>query len=84
MKPSQAFGVVIRSLGIIAWIVAAFYAVSAIIALIWPTYRAGVAPWWHYLIGFAEFLVFGTVLLRKADWLVSLGYPTQRSDGSDV
>ena len=84
MEPSQAFGVVIRSLGVIAWIVAAFYAVSTIIALTRPTYREGVGPWWHYLIGFVEFLVFGLVLLRKADWLVRLGYRTHDSDRSDV
>ena len=79
MTPSQAFGVVIRSLGMIGWLAATFYAVSAILAMIWPDYRAGIAPWWHYAVAAAEFFIIGSVLLIKADSFVTLAYRTRHS-----
>jgi hypothetical protein len=84
MKPSQAFGVVVRSLGLVAWVVAAFYACSTALALIWPNYRAGIAPWWHYLLTCAMFVIIGLILVRKAEHIVAFAYRQQGSGGSDA
>jgi hypothetical protein len=84
MKPSQAFGVVVRSLGLLAWIAAIAYAVSSALAFFWPTYRSGLSPWWHYLLGVVEFGILGTVLVRKAEWLVRLAYRPSKSGAPDV
>ena len=84
MTPCEAFGVVVRSLGIMGWLTAAFYAVSTVLAMIWPDYRAGIAPWWHYAIAAAEFFAVGSVLLLKADSFVTLAYRRRRSTDGTV
>jgi len=41
MKPTQAFGVAVRILGLLSWVAAFFYFLSAFIAWVAPDYRAG-------------------------------------------
>lgn len=84
MKPAESFGVVVRSIGLVGLIVAAFYAISAGVALVWPAYRAGISPWWHYVIACLVFSTSGSVLLRKADWIVNFAYPQRKPGESDV
>jgi hypothetical protein len=68
MKPSQAFGLVVRVIGLFGWLAAFFYLVSAVVVLAAPDFRPGVRPWWHYLISAAVlFLVgwFAGVFVRR-------------------
>jgi hypothetical protein len=83
MTPSQAFGVVVRSFGLIGWLAAIFYGISAGLALIWPDYRAGFGPWWHYVIAGVEFFAIGTVLLLGADRIVAYAYRGHPPSSSD-
>ena len=48
MKPSQAFGVVVRVIGLLGWVAAFFYLVSAAAVFFAPNYRLNVYPWWQY------------------------------------
>jgi hypothetical protein len=84
MKPSQAFGVVVRTFGLVGWIAAFFYAISAIVAFLAPDYRAGIRPWWQYVVSAVVLFLVGWVLLRRAERLVVFAYRTKNSDASDV
>jgi hypothetical protein len=39
MKPSQAFGVAVRVVGLVAWLGSLLYVLSAITVLLFPNYR---------------------------------------------
>jgi hypothetical protein len=84
MKPSQAFGVVVRILGLLGWVAAFFYLLSAFIAWVAPDYRAGIRPWWQYAVSAAILFLVGWFLLRRADRLVVFAYPISNSDASDA
>jgi hypothetical protein len=83
MKPSQAFGVAVRVFGLVGWIAAFFYLLSAVIVLIAPNYRADLRPWWQYLVTAAVLFVLGWFLLRRANWLAGFAYRSSDSDASD-
>jgi len=84
MKPSQAFGVVVRVIGLLGLIAAFFYALSAIIAYVAPDYRSGMHPWWHYAVSALVCFLVGWYLLRGADRLVAFAYRTGTSDSRDA
>jgi hypothetical protein len=84
VRPSQAFGVVVRTFGLVGWIAAFFYVMSAIVAFLAPDYRAGVSPWWHYALSAAVLILVGWLLLKKAEWFVAFAYRTTSADASDV
>jgi len=84
MKPSQAFGVVVRSFGLLAWVASLAYVTSTITVLISPNYRPDAAPWLHYLASAAFWVLVGWLLIRKADRIVAFAYRISRSDVSDV
>ena len=84
MKPSQAFGVVVRVIGLLGWVTSFFYLVSAVLALVSPNYRPGMFPWWHYLITAVIFFPLGWVLLRQAERFVAFAYRSRGSDAADV
>ena len=84
MKPSQAFGVVVRVAGLFGWLAAFFYLMSALIVIVAPEYRAGVRPWWHYALSAVVLFLVGWCLLRRADWFVAFAYRTRSSDAPDA
>ena len=84
MKPSQAFGVAVRVFGLLAWVASSFYFLSAVIVFLSPNFRAGAAPWWHYLISTSIYFVAGLLLLRKADAIVGFAYRRGDIDAPDV
>jgi hypothetical protein len=84
MKPSQAFGVVVRVVGLLACLVSLFYVVSVIVVLVDPHYRPSLSPSWHYLIAGAIWLFIGWLLLRKADRVVAFAYRHRNSDAPDA
>jgi hypothetical protein len=82
MKPSQAFGVVVRAIGLLGWVAAFFYLISALVVLFVPNYRPGTYPWWHYLLSSGVLFLVGWFLLRSAERLVAFAYRSGRSDTS--
>lgn len=80
MGPSQAFGVVVRVIGLLASLVSLFYAVSVLVVLVDPHYRPNLSPWWHYLIAAVIWFVVGWLLLRRADRVVGFAYRRSHSD----
>ena len=83
MKPSQAFGVAVRIFGLVGWVAAFFYFLSTVVVLIAPDYRAGVRPWWQYLVSAAVLFLVGWFLLRRADWIAGFAYRSSSSDAAD-
>jgi membrane protein YdbS with pleckstrin-like domain len=83
MKPSQAFGVAVRIFGLMGWVAAFFYLLSAVVALIAPDYRAGIRPWWQYVVSAAVLVLVGWFLLRRAKWIADFAYRSSDSDASD-
>ena len=84
MKPSQAFGVVVRVIGFLGWLGAFFYLLSAVVVLAAPSYRPGVRPWWQYLVSAAILFLLGWFLMRKADRVVAFAYRSSSSDVPDA
>ena len=84
MKPSQAFGVVVRVIGLLGWVAAFFYLVSAAAVFFAPNYRPNVYLWWHYLVSGAVLFLVGWFLLRSADRLVAFAYHSGSSDAPDA
>ncbi len=84
MKPSQAFGVVVRVFGLLGWLSAFFYLLSAVVVLAAPNYRPGVRPWWHYLVSAAIPFLVGWFLMRRAERVVPFAYRTSSSDAPDA
>jgi hypothetical protein len=82
MRPSQVFGVVVRVLGLLAFLVSLFYAVSMVVVLVDPHYRPNLSPWWHYVIAGVTWLVVAWLLLRRADRVVAFAYRRSKSDAS--
>jgi hypothetical protein len=81
MQPPQAFGVAVRVVGLLGWLVAFFYVVSMLLAILAPDY--GIRPWWRHALAAAVLFVVGWVLLRGADWLVAFAYRTGNADAAD-
>jgi len=84
MKPSQAFGVVVRTVGLLAWIGSFFYLMSTVVFFFSPNYRPNAYPWWQYLLSAAVWFLVGWVLMRSAHRLVAFAYRLRGSDASDV
>jgi hypothetical protein len=84
MKPSQAFGVVVRFFGLLAWLASVAYVGSAFTVLITPSYRPDAAPWTHYLMAAVLWSLVGWFLLRRADRIVAFAYRLSNSDAADV
>jgi hypothetical protein len=84
MKPPQAFGVAVRVVGLLGWLVAFFYLVSTLVVIVAPDYRAGVRPWWQYALAALIFFLLGWFLLRRADRVVAFAYRISNSDASDA
>jgi len=84
MKPSQAFGVVVRVIGLLGWLGAFFYLLSAFVVLAAPNYRPGVRPWWQYLLSAVILFVVGWFLMRDAERVVAFAYRSSSSDAPDA
>jgi hypothetical protein len=84
MKPSQAFGVVVRVIGLFGWLGAFFYLLSTILVLAVPNLRPGVRPWWEYAVCAVILFLIGWFLLRRADQVVAFAYRTRSSDVPDA
>lgn len=84
MKPSQVFGVIVRVIGLLSWLAAFFYLLSAIIAFLAPDYRSGIRPWWQYVVSAAICVLVGLCFLRGANRMVSFAYRTDNSDTPDA
>jgi drug/metabolite transporter (DMT)-like permease len=83
MKPSQAFGVAVRVFGLVGWIAAFFYFLSAVIVLIAPNYRPDIHPWWQYLVTAVVLFAIGWFLFRRANSIAAFAYRSSDSDASD-
>jgi hypothetical protein len=84
MKPSQAFGVAVRVVGLVAWLGSLLYVLSAITVLLFPNYRPDASPWSHYFMAAVIWFLVGWFLLRRADRLVAFAYRLRGSDATDV
>ena len=84
MKPSQAFGVVVRVLGLLAWLATVAYVGSLLAVLIFPCCSPSAAPWSHYLVAAVIWFLVGWFLLRRADRIVAFAYRLGGSDATDV
>ena len=84
MKPSQAFGVVVRVLGLLGWLTSFIYLYSAGLIWVFPNYRTNISPAWHYLLASALFFLVGWFLLRRAHLVVAFAYKLRGSDTSDA
>jgi hypothetical protein len=76
MKPKQAFGVVVRTVGLILLIIGALYVVSGLIALFEPRYK----PAWPYFIIGTGGVLISLYLLRGGAHIVQFAYPETESD----
>ena len=74
MKPPQALGVAVRVVGLLAWLAALFYLISAAVVAVAPTYRPNISPWWHYVVSAIILFLVGWCLLRGADRIVAFAY----------
>ena len=84
MKPSQAFGVAVRIIGLLLSLTSLLYIASAVFVWAFPNSRPNVSPPLHYaLYGLFLFLA-GWVLLRRADRIVSFTYRHNDSDETDA
>jgi hypothetical protein len=84
MKPSQVFGLIVRVIGLLGWLAAFFYLLSAIISFVAPDYRSGIRPWWQYAVSAAICFLVGLCFLRGADRIVSFAYRSRNSDAPDA
>jgi len=84
MKPSEAFRVAVRVIGLVGWLVSFFYLLSTIVVILASTWRPGLSPWWHYFTSAAICFAVGWFLLRSADRVVAFAYRQRNSDASDV
>jgi hypothetical protein len=80
MKPVQAFGVSIRTVGLIACLAAVLYLISGVIASISPGCKANVSPAWQYFIVGLVVLIIGLYFLGGAPHVLRLAY---RDDSPD-
>ena len=80
MQPKDAFGVVVRVIGLLVSCTSLLYLLSAVLLLFVPNYRADVSPAWHYLLSGIVCFVLGAYLLRGAPHIVRFAYPQERSD----
>jgi hypothetical protein len=60
-----------------------FYLLSTVVVLIAPDHRAGLRPWWHYLVSAVVLFLVGWFLLRRADSIAVFAYRSGSSDASD-
>jgi len=84
MKPSQAFGVIVRTFGLLALVASLAYALSVITVLFSPCCTANDRPWTHYLIAGLIWFLVGWFLLRRANRIVAFAYRLSDSDATDV
>jgi hypothetical protein len=71
MKPSEAFGVVIRSVGLLLIVAALWVLFGAILTLV----SGGLGSFIGMLIGGMPMLFVGIWLLGGAPYIVSIAYP---------
>jgi ABC-type polysaccharide/polyol phosphate export permease len=84
MKPSQAFGVVVRTVGLLAWVGAFFYLLGAVLAAFATGFPPDIHVWRHYVYVAIILFAVGWFLLRRADQVVAYAYRINSSDVSDV
>ena len=80
MKPRQAFGVVVRSVGLVLVLAAAQHFFNGLLLLVEPTLRSNVSPVSHLFLYGVVLLVIGWYLLRGAPYIVNFAYPHVESD----
>jgi len=82
MKPSQAFGVFVRCVGLILVLAAAQHFFTGLLLLVEPNSRSN-APVSHLFLYGVVLLVIGWYLLRGAPYIVNFAYPHADSDAKD-
>ena len=83
MKPSQAFGVFVRCVGLILVLAAAQHFFTGLLLLVEPNSRSNVSPASHLFLYGVVLLVIGWYLLRGAPYIVNFAYPHADSDAKD-
>lgn len=73
MNPPQAFGVVVRVLGLLTWLASFAYVASAFKVLAAPCCSPNASPWTHYAVAAVVWFMVGWFLLRRADRILSPG-----------
>lgn len=84
MKPTQAFGVVVRVVGLLGWLASFFYLLSAAVVWASPHFRPDARPWWHYLISAGISFLVGWFFLRRAERVVTFAYGARSSEVADA
>jgi hypothetical protein len=83
MKPKDAFGVVVRTIGLILVFTGALYLLSALVVCVAPAFRPNLSPAWHYLAHGVIGGLFGLYFLRGAPGIVRFAYPNEKSDSAN-
>lgn len=82
MKPRDLFGVVIRSIGLLALLGSLLYLYSAIVALLAPDTPHASSPL-SYIGACIVALIFSAYFLRGAPHLVRFAYGPERQDSDE-
>lgn len=82
MKPRDVFGVVIRSVGLLALLGSLLYLYSALVALFAPAIPQAYSPG-SYIGACIVLLLFSAYFLRGAPHLVRFAYGPERRDSDD-
>jgi hypothetical protein len=85
MKPSDLFGVIVRTIGLLAIIQGVWYSVYAFLQGAGVLSETEVDETKMYLASGIPLLCGGCLLLRGADWFVKFSYPeTETVESIDV
>ena len=75
MKPSDVFGIIVRTVGLFAMINGAWYLVFALSQQTDVLTGRPAEETKAYFVSGVPFLIGGCLLMRAADWFVSFSYP---------
>jgi len=82
MKPRDIFGVVVRSVGLLALLASLLYLYSVFVALYSSETRSGSSPL-TYIGAFIVTFLFSIYFLRGAPHLVRFAYGSENQDSDD-
>jgi hypothetical protein len=75
MKPGQVFGIIIRTVGLLLFILSWLYVLSGVIVILIPDFKPNLQPSSHYFLSAAAWMVISLYLIRGAPHIVRFAYP---------
>lgn len=76
MKPSDVFGIVVRTIGLCVSLLGGLYILGFLLLAVGMLNLGYHGPPTDYLVYGLGFVIAGSGLLRGAPWIVSFGYPS--------